>query len=365
MKLNFQSVNLSQFDVRAGDINGRAVILIQPKHIGSPVWTADNLMFRSSVWDANTGELLSAGYKKFFNMGEQPVLFPPLKGLGGAEVLEKMDGSCLIISPQNDGSLVIRTRGTFDAHALQNGAEVPELLTKYQKFFDYCKTCRDVSFLVEWFTNSNKIVLNYGPESKLWLTGVVRHSDYSLLAQTLLDSIAEETEIGRPRRFSFDSIESMVQALAVLEGEEGFCIYSNNGQRIDKAKSARYLILHKMKSDLSNFDKLVDLWLAIEEPKYSQFYQHISDQFDWELAEYCKAEISRICDAAKHMADIEAGMIAFVERIKGQPRKQQAERIFASYGKNSNRASMVFHVLDGKGLTKEDKKKLIMQFMVA
>jgi hypothetical protein len=73
---------------------------------------------------------------------------------------------------------------------------------------------------------------------------------------------------------------------------------------------------------------------------------------------------SIICDGYKEVLKIIQGMTDFVEKLKQLPsRKEQATKVFSSYGKESNRSAFVFKILDGKKLTdnKEDLKKLMYQ----
>ena len=99
-------------------LNGETVSLVQPIHIGGK-WTLTNKIFRSSVWDSN-GELISAGFPKFTNWGEAPDIFPLPDSLRNATIVEKIDGSLLVVSKWK-GHYILRTRGTVDATQLENG----------------------------------------------------------------------------------------------------------------------------------------------------------------------------------------------------------------------------------------------------
>ena len=72
--------------------------------------------------------------------------------------------------------------------------------------------------------------------------------------------------------------------------------------------------------------------------------------------------ISTICDGYAEVLKIVNGMNNFVIKIKTLPtRKEQAISIFSAYGKESNRSSYIFTILDGKSLAKEQLKKLLYQ----
>lgn len=93
IKLDLQALEANEFDLRMGKVGGETVVLINPR--GFPKWTQDLMIFRSSVWTMN-GELISAGFKKFFNYTEAPHLVPdPTDAdIAQGEFLEKLDGCC-------------------------------------------------------------------------------------------------------------------------------------------------------------------------------------------------------------------------------------------------------------------------------
>ncbi len=370
MKVDLSTVDRGYFNMKACKVAGEDCVLVEPLETGLPKWNRDNLIFRSSLW-TNEGELISAGFKKFFNWGEDldadgkptgKIPYAKPSTLQGCDILDKLDGSLLIIS-RFKGQLIVRTRATVDAAAtLSNGDEIAFLKTKYPHLFaDYGE---HFSILAEWYSPRNKIVLNYGDEPRLWLVGAVFHENYDLASQETLDVWSEKMLfVPRPERYSFNSIEELQTAVEKLEGKEGVVAYPPDGQRPWKLKSARYLKLHYYKGDVATFDKIVDIWLELGQPGYQAFYDHLATKYDWEIAEYAKAHLSRICDASKDMARIVQGMHDFVNnQLAGLTRKEQYQKTIQSYGK-TNRAAMVMRILDGKPLNGEQMKKLVLQSM--
>ena len=126
--MNITPPDPTQFIYRPVTIAGDECVLIIPNHIGVK-WTKQNLMFRSSIWKINSEAdwtPVSLSFKKFFNWDEQPDLdYTPfsLAANGGCQILEKCDGSTLIVSKYK-GELIIRTRGTADASFMENGHEL-------------------------------------------------------------------------------------------------------------------------------------------------------------------------------------------------------------------------------------------------
>jgi hypothetical protein len=361
MKIDISSIDRESFMVHEHIIYGEVVYLVQPKHIGAK-WKNDNLHFRSSVWNYN-GELISASFPKFFNWSEQPDLSPVPNSLKHCTVVEKLDGSTLIVSKYN-GQYILRTRGTVDASTMANGFEL-ELFksTILNKLQDNNDTW-GYSIIWEWLSPINKIVLSYGDEPIWKLIGFINHINYSLAQQDMLDAMAKKYDLLRPEIYTFTDISDMLQIVDKWQNKEGVCLYSKNDQVIHKIKASKYLLLHHLKSELSSLEKVLDVWLEQGMPDYQTFYNYIFTTFDFELAEQIKGTISRICDAKKEVDLIVSGMNEFVNnRLKTLPtRKLQAEQVISAYG-NTNRASFLFKLLDGKSLGKEEYKKLLFQVL--
>lgn len=391
MKISIHEIDTEQFFVNPHKLAGENVFLVHPKHIGAK-WNKKNLVFRSSIWNSE-GELISASFKKFFNWGEQPELaYTPfsMTANGGVQLMEKIDGSTLIVSKYK-GELIVRTRGTVDATRMdKNGDEVAFLKEKYPAAFQFTSDTSEFSFIFEWVSPKNKIVINYN-EPDLYLIAVVNHKDYSYQSQKDVDEYAQLIGVKRPRKFDFNTFDSMFEAIHALDYAEtrklqspkeiisdlknktatnlsrefeGFCVYCNHGQDIRKVKSAWYLALHKLKSEVSSIDKVIDLWFTLECPTYVDFYKYLHDHFDYEIAESCRGYSSKICQAKAEVDAIITGMQQFIEKdVKPMPtRKLQAVVVTQAYGK-TNRASFLFKLLDGKQLARDDRKKLLYQVL--
>lgn len=361
MKIDLATIDLDNFMVHPHVIAGETCWLTQPVHIGCK-WTKDNLIFRSSLWNSG-GEPISLSFKKFFNWDEQPTLaYRPFstKANGGTSLIAKIDGSTLIVSKYK-GQTIIRTRGTSDATQQDNGHEIAWLKSLYPKAFEVTeKETSDYSILYEWVSPENRIVLNYGTEPNIYLIGVIYHSDYSMMPQKALDEFAKIIGVPRPKRFEFDTIQEMLVATEALKGEEGVCVYCNHDQDIRKVKSTWYLSCHRMKSELGSYERLVDFYFDQGQPGYQEFYDYIVNNFDFEIAEAYRGDISRVCEGMKEVNKLIASMRTKIEPLKSSIRKDAAGVIMQAYG-NTNRSGMAFTLLDGKELKKDDVKKLLYQ----
>lgn len=320
-------------------------------------WSDKNKIFRSSIW-TNDGILVSASWKKFTNLGEQ-LEFEPLDIDSDIEFIHKLDGSTLIIS-KFKGELIVRTRGTSDATTLDNGDEIPFLKKKYPLIFDNdTLNTEQYSIVCEWYSPRNIIVEREAEEPTLWLTGVIKHDDYSYVLQNNLDIFATDWKIERPARYRFNSLSSMIESVNQWNKGEGIVIYGNKGQVLKKTKSDRYLLLHRIKSTLSNVKNLIDYYIDKEMPSYEDFYKMIETEFDYEIAVQLKDELEKICEAGESAKKYIDHILEVVHDIrKVETRKDQATMIKRNFKENS---SFVFSVLDGKIINKEQWTKLINQ----
>ena len=361
MKIDLSSIDLTQFMVHPQVVDGQVLHLVQPQHIGTK-FTQQNKIFRSSVWD-NDGNLVSAGLPKFTNFGENPENFPVPASLKDTTVVEKIDGSLLIVSKWN-GKYILRTRGTVDAHKLDNGHELAlferDILPKLHDDGDMW-AC---SFLFEWVSPTQRIILNYGDSPDWFLVGCVSHWDYSLNSQEHLNKLAAEKGFKRPTVYTFPSVEDLMKNVELWRGKEGVVIYSDHDQMLHKAKSGWYLALHRMKEALASIDKVIDVWFEQGRPSFQNMKTFVTNQFDWELWVQVQGDVSRICDAWKEVENIVRGIDVFVnDTLRPMTtRRDQALRVLSSYG-NTNRAAFVFKRLDNKPLADDDLKKLLYQVM--
>jgi len=357
--------NNPDFMIHPHQVAGETVLLIQPVFIGAK-WTKETRIFRSSVWNLK-GEPVSLSFPKFFNFGEHPEIIPIPESLAGSELIEKIDGSTILISHYRD-ELVIRTRGTVDARKQNNGYEIDQFIQKYPLLFDN-EYVNDGSYTVvgEWYSPSNKIVIDLGLEPLIYLTAIIRHEDYSLVRQHVLDELAIKWKVLRPQTYHYDSLEQMKQAVTDFRGKEGVCIYFHSGQEILKFKSAFYLYLHRAKSEISSIEKVMDLYLdvyfnsiPIKAPTFSEFIEYLTTTFDYEIAQMAIPNVSQICDAMKEVKLIVDAMTVFVDPLRIVGRRDAAAKILQAWG-NTSRSSFAFKLLDGKALGAEDLKKLLFQ----
>jgi hypothetical protein len=370
MKINLLDIDTEQFHVDSHSFNGEVVYLIQPKDIGCK-WTQATKHFRSSVWNVN-GELISAGFPKFVNWGENPDNFPVPDSLDNATIVEKIDGSLLIVSKYK-GQFMLRTRGTIDASKMENGYELEifkqEVLPKLDELFRFQDTWNE-SVLFEWYSPVNRIVIRYGDEPTWTLVGGVGHSDYALAQQIALNDVALQHGFKRPFTYKFSTISDLLDNVDKWIGKEGVVVYSQNGQVLHKIKAMDYLIKHRLKEEFASLEKVLDFYIQQKCPRFDEFQLMVSNVTDFETATEIVGDISKCVDAWKEVQKIMNGMDCFVESVllpMGDPRDKKvrslmAQKVLSSYG-TTNRASFVFGRLDNHPFDNEQIKKLFWQVL--
>lgn len=362
MKIDLNSIDTTNFVLRPVTIAGEECTLVFPQHIGCE-WSKHNLHFRSSIWN-NGGELISAGFPKFGNYGEKPGVFGLPKTISGSTIMEKLDGTCLIVSKYK-GELIVRTRGTADASIMENGHELEILKLKYPEAFRLVNDdLEDIqtgthSLIYEWLSPENRIVIKHD-KPDIRLIGMINHEDYSLVPQCELDGIAEMISVARPKKYNFSELNNMLETVKLFKGTEGVCMYSADGQHIHKIKADDYLIKHRLKDELCNIERVIDFYFSHDCPSYNEFYVAVENEIDWETAEEIKGDMFRIVDGMKNVDMLINHMAGFIEPLKMISRKEAAEKILQEYNNNSGFA---FKLLDGKELDNDAKKKLLSQVL--
>lgn len=339
------------FTFKEGIIGGDECILICPNDIRCD-WNDDNLQFRSMIIRKSDNKIISRGFSKFFNLNEHPELdvFPH----GEFTVVEKYDGSLLIWSYYND-ELIHRTRGTFNAEThMKSGHEIELLKNKYPEFIKAVSHHPDYSFLTEWETKNNVIVINRVEDPTLTLVGVIHNVTGQLLSQHQLDTLAEVYGLQRPKTYHFKSIADCANDVNLWHGKEGVVIYSADGQHLRKVKSDWYCSLHAIATGMVGTKKVLDIFMTSPEYQdWEEFYDYIANTIDYEVAEKIKEDIKNVTNAFNKYLEIASTIRHRVDMFVRpyETRREQAIQIqhdFRGWG-----MSFAFAYLDNKPI--EDK----------
>lgn len=361
--------NKDEFTYKECEIAGDKCWLITPNDI-KVKWTPDNLMFRSIIVRQSDNFVVSCGFKKFFNWGEQPDLDPfPVKGSFSA--IEKHDGSLLILSKYK-GQLIHRTRGTVNAELLRNGHEIEFLKKKYPNvfsWFDNEDTC-NYSLLFEWETPTNVIVLRKTTEPQLTFLGSISHDYVDPFGDAPAFSyceddytyglVSKQLGVPVPTEYQYNSIKECIEDVLTWKGKEGVVIRSYNNQSLRKIKGEEYCRLHALMTGYTTLGHILGVFLATDKfTEYKDFYQYIEKSLDFEIAERNVEHIQKITSAYKIFLECSEKIKDTIEHnLTGLSRKDQAMEIQHRW--TGWKQSLAFCVLTGKTI----EEKLLKQSLL-
>lgn len=365
MKLNYTIEELEHlgFSVKVGTISNEDCFLVVPKLATNPdIWNKDTLIFRSSIWN-KSGELVSASFKKFFNIFESSdvVRDPTDVDFSDMKIVEKKDGSTLIVSKVN-GELIHRTRGTFNAENLPNGQEISFLKQKYPLVFDnvWINDC-NMSLLFEWTTPTNKIVIDYGSEPELTLIGAVRHDDYYMIKQSTLDGMAKDLGVKRPKIYTYSNIDELISSVNGFTGEEGVVIYFNDEQDMKKVKGLEYLKLHRFKSN-ATIKNTVEMFFELGFKSIGEYKEYIKTQFDFECLSLVEIHIAKVFNYYFKARNLIDDLRLEVSPLKALSRKDAALEILSKH-KSDGLSGYCFELLSEKEIPVDKVKALVYSLL--
>jgi hypothetical protein len=325
--------------------------LITPKLQGVK-WTKQNSRFRSAIVRQFDNLVISQGFRKFTNFGEQPLFEPWDDSFWPCEARLKLDGSLFIVSKFN-GELIIRTRGSVDTSSMKNAEELPELIAKYPKAFDNeLLNTQCYSILFEWTSPKNIIVLKEHDEPTLTLIGVTDHLTAAYPTQDFLDAFAEHIEVGRPQKFTFDSFAAVCENVKGWQDAEGVVLFSSDYQTLKKIKADRYCYLHKLASGFSTINGVLDAYLSAPElyATVNEFFKYIEDTADFEIASSNVGLITEVIEARNRAYAKKAAAETYVKK-QLPPTLSIAERakmITAKFSNDQYSRAFAFNAMHGK-----------------
>jgi len=199
-------------------------------------WDEVTVMCRGLVtWD-ETGEIVARPFKKFWNYEENQ--HTPTKDF---EVFEKMDGSLIIVF-YVWGMWIAASRGSFTS---DQAIAAQKLVNK----MNYSAFNIGATYLFEYTSPTNRIVVDYGSEEKLTLLGGIDTESGFEAPYPILEYTSTIARCDLVKKYDgikdFDVLKTMV-----ADDAEGFVIRFSNGDRM-KVKGEEYFRLHKIMTEIS------------------------------------------------------------------------------------------------------------------
>lgn len=303
MKIDLSKLDLERFHANQRNIPGLGDFVLVVPHKAMWDWNDDELHLRSLLTRPD-GEVVSAGFPKFFNFGEKPAedkwVVEGFK-MKSVRFTEKVDGS-LIIRSVIDGKVHFRTRGC-EVIASDMRDEVMETIhKKYWTLLDPKYHVPGQSMLMEFVSPKNQIVVRYDEPRLTHLGWSVFRTPNLIIIPPSREAYEHGVLPGLPEpvgmiEASFDSTElkALKDEVTGYEGQEGIVTWTTipDGQKcrgskihLCKFKSAWYLRLHSLRSQATPrylrefcYFNAID---TIEELR--EAFQN--EGFDWEVVSY-------------------------------------------------------------------------------
>ncbi|TAL41170.1 MAG: hypothetical protein EPN91_11315 [Salinibacterium sp.] len=219
--------------------------LVKPSKL-KHTWEPHELHLRSLLLDRD-GTVLSAGFPKFFNYGENSyddAVVDELLGTSTATFTEKLDGS-LIIRSIIDGRVHLRTRGNHDLGEMF--ADVRDFAAAtYRDILAPTIGAPESSYLFEYTAPDNQIVLSYR-ERRLTFLGRIDHATISFFDDICPFSTPSVRTVPLLAQSGRDA-HALVMPQERTEGVVAWLRRKDGSIHLSKFKSAWYLRAHALRS---------------------------------------------------------------------------------------------------------------------
>lgn len=271
-------------------------------------WDESELHLRSLVLDAG-GHVLSAGFPKFFNLGENPAHDRSLaEGMAGGtvEFPEKIDGS-LIVADRIRGVARLRTRGRRDLGEFAPEVEplVARLYPRLIEFLHDDPLLDEHSLVFELVSPTRAVVLKYDVAQLHLLGAVSKRTITPRWDAPMLAYLTGATEIEaapiHPLPPDLDAALEQVRGWKGREGVVGRFLAADGAPRLIKIKAADYLRLHAYRSLLGGAGALKIAWL-LDLHEASEIVPALARYgLDWEAAQFARAEVEPYLERRRAM----------------------------------------------------------------
>lgn len=273
----------------------------------------------------DAGEIISRPFHKFFNVGQKAETQPNLIDVSKPHhLLTKADGSLIqVFQKEKGGELIFGTkRGETDIAA---SAANHAFNVMGREFLEWVRTIVESGFtpLFEWVSPNpeTKIVLNY------------EHDDLILIAAR--DRITGEyiwdlgelncpSTVIKHNENAFDDVATLIVHSRRLEGEEGYVLVFEDGQRI-KFKSDWYLQIHKAKElvqqerhiVLGSINNTLDDVIGVLPMSEHERVERVVGEF-WKAFDEKKAQLNALLDECNkaHGSDFKGIALEFMPKVE-------------------------------------------------
>ena len=222
------------------------------------VWTNETTQCRGLIVNEQE-KIIARPFRKFFNLEELNGKIPAAP----FAVYDKMDGS-LCISYRENGRIKLATRGSFESEQAGWANEIFQT-----RYIDASLDTERFTYLFELIDPRNRIVVDYGKRSDLWLLAIIETATGE---ERDIDSVS--LPFPRPQKYGFQKLDEIING-EQDGGREGFVLKFQTNERV-KFKFAEYKRLHKLLTQVSS----KSIWESLRDGKpLDDILDRVPDEF--------------------------------------------------------------------------------------
>ena len=229
---------------REEEVAGRKVVICSYMLSMDEIWnTPLGVEACGATFDAESGELVSLPFEKFFNVNEKAHTRAALVEAdmaNGFYVTEKLDGSMLTPIMTNSGPVLKTRKSAFsDVAAAANMHATKNVL-------DLCTAMCEFDFtpIFEYMTPDNKIVLDYGEEPRFVLLAARNMQSGHYMSYEALLGFGVQFDVPVVNKVPVNSLQELLDKVETEEGIEGWVICT--GKTRYKIKTRWYCDRHNL-----------------------------------------------------------------------------------------------------------------------
>lgn len=302
--------------IRVVEHNGLSIANYTAKAQYDRHWTNVTKKCRGLIFETDTRIITARGFDKFFNWDESGQPYPPT---GPLILSEKFDGSLGIMYVDMDGQISVATRGSLNGDIAQHATQrAREIIREYGIDVEIIKTLNACGLtpLFEIVYPGNRVVVNYGDQDFLVLLDVINN----VTGESHID---EFDAFEWPWKATKTLVPSFTHSLIdeIPEGNEGFVLYWPGKNFRCKMKSADYVALHRIVTNISK----KTVWEFLGSNKsLDELREMVPD----ELYPWLDQTVAELYDTAADQLD-------YIQNIyDGSPGPDASRKDFAFYAMN-------------------------------
>lgn len=273
-----------QFGIKVNQYEGEGIAVLNYDQIVSPKTHPVVMGCRALILDADTFDVVSASFDRFFNYGEAPEQTDV--NIENCIIFEKVDGSLINVYKHND-KWEIATRSTAfgEAPHVMGGTFRERVLAAFgfkdeadfQLSFNYTAD-PDTTLIYEFIGPDNRHVTRYS-NSEMVLLAVRNKKTLSYWDQTDVENMVRDQQylglnVRLPMTWDMGNWDDIVAAAKNMTGlEEGFVVYDQVTHNRVKIKSPAYVAVHHLRDNgVLSPKRIAELVVINEAAEYLTYY---------------------------------------------------------------------------------------------